>query len=130
AQQSIRIHPDKDFIEFDWFVGSIPIADKAGKEVIARFTTNIKSNHTFYTDANGRQILKRVVNYRPSWNYTVFEPVASNYYPVNSRIYIRDQSEDIQLTVLTDRSQGGSSIHDGQVELMLHRRLLHDDAFG
>ena len=29
------------------------------------------------------------------------------------------QDSDKQLTVLTDRSQGGSSIKDGQVELMV-----------
>ncbi|RWS22807.1 lysosomal alpha-mannosidase-like protein, partial [Leptotrombidium deliense] len=28
------------------------------------------------------------------------------------------------------RSQGGSSINDGAFELMVHRRLLYDDAFG
>lgn len=35
-----------------------------------------------------------------------------------------------ELTVLTDRAQGGTSMNSGQVELMVHRRLLHDDAFG
>ncbi len=29
-----------------------------------------------------------------------------------------------------DRSEGGSSIHDGSIELMVHRRTLHDDAQG
>ncbi len=29
-----------------------------------------------------------------------------------------------------DRSEGGSSIHDGSVEIMLHRRILHDDGLG
>src|SRR5699024_2148108 len=36
----------------------------------------------------------------------------------------------LQLTVLTDRSQGGTSPRDGVIELMVHRRLLHDDAKG
>merc|ERR1712080_762476 len=35
-----------------------------------------------------------------------------------------------QLTIMTDRSQGGGSIHNGQVEIMLHRRLLKDDQLG
>ena len=30
----------------------------------------------------------------------------------------------MQLTVLTDRSQGGASIHDGQIELMVCSLLL------
>ena len=32
--------------------------------------------------------------------------------------------------MVTDRAQGGSSLRDGQIEAMIHRRLLHDDAFG
>jgi lysosomal alpha-mannosidase len=31
---------------------------------------------------------------------------------------------------MTDRSLGGSSIKDGSLELMVHRRLLHDDKRG
>ena len=132
VQQSIRIHPKKNFIEFDWFVGSIPVEDGVGKEVVARYSTSLITRGAFYTDANGRQILKRIRNYRPSWNYTVFEPVAGNYYPVNSRLFLRDleQASQLQMTLLTDRTQGGGSLRDGQLELMLHRRLLHDDAFG
>ncbi len=38
--------------------------------------------------------------------------------------------KDVQFTVLTDRSQGGASIADGQVELMVHRRTLNDDSLG
>lgn len=36
----------------------------------------------------------------------------------------------MQLTVLTDRSEGGSSLKDGSLELMVHRRLLVDDERG
>ncbi|CAF1151796.1 unnamed protein product [Adineta steineri] len=82
----------------------------------------------YYTDANGREVLERKRNYRPTWNYTVVEPVSGNYYPVNSRIWIKDQ--DQQFTILTDRTQGGASIVDGSVELMIHRRLLYDDRLG
>ncbi|PIA48794.1 hypothetical protein AQUCO_01300017v1 [Aquilegia coerulea] len=35
-----------------------------------------------------------------------------------------------ELSVLVDRSVGGSSLADGQMELMLHRRLLFDDSKG
>uniref|UniRef100_A0A674B8A5 Alpha-mannosidase n=1 Tax=Salmo trutta TaxID=8032 RepID=A0A674B8A5_SALTR len=40
------------------------------------------------------------------------------------------QDDQDQLTVVTDRSQGGGSIQDGSLEIMLHRRLLYDDVRG
>ena len=103
--QVIRVNTKQDFIEFDFIVGPLPVDDKIGKEVISRFNTNLTTNSVFYTDANGRQLLKRVRNWRPTWNLTVTEPVSGNYYPVNSRIAIRDEKQDIQLSVLNDRSQ-------------------------
>ena len=101
------------------------IADKVGKEVVVRYSTIIASNRTFYTDSNGRQILTRLWVYRPSWKYTMFEPISVNYYPVNSRIFVRDQSRDVQMTVLNDRSQGGTSPEDGQIELGAGDSVIH-----
>ena len=43
------------------------------------------------------------------------EPIAGNYYPVNTRATIVDSTKGMQLTVLTDRSQGAASLGDGQV---------------
>ena len=126
--QVIRLYTGQRHAEFEYTVGPIPIADKWGKEVIARFDTDIKSNQLFYTDANGREMQERKFNYRPTWKLDNKEPVAGNYYPVNSRLYIKDA--DKQLTVLTDRSLGGASLKDGSMEIMLHRRLLVDDKRG
>ena len=36
----------------------------------------------------------------------------------------QDGDSKAQLTILTDRSQGGASIHDGEVELMVMSLLL------
>jgi len=36
----------------------------------------------------------------------------------------------MQLTVMNDRSQGGSVLTNGSVELMQNRRLHHDDQRG
>ena len=35
-------------------------SDGKGKEVITKYSTGLQSNGVFYTDANGREILKRV----------------------------------------------------------------------
>ncbi|XP_072104661.1 lysosomal alpha-mannosidase [Mobula birostris] len=128
CSQVVRLYKNQKFLELEWTVGPIPVQDLLGKEVISRFDTPLKTGGTFYTDSNGREILKRRRDYRPTWRLNQTEPVAGNYYPVNSRIYVEDGK--IQLTVLTDRSQGGSSITDGSLELMVHRRLLQDDHRG
>ncbi|XP_057312440.1 lysosomal alpha-mannosidase-like isoform X2 [Hydractinia symbiolongicarpus] len=126
--QVIRLYRNVPYAEFEHTVGPIPIKDGLGKEIITRFDTNIESGGLFYTDANGREMKERKRDYRATWKLNITEPVSENYYPINSRIYIKDSSA--QLTVMSDRSQGGSSIRDGQIEIMLHRRLLVDDFLG
>ncbi|XP_068670671.1 lysosomal alpha-mannosidase-like isoform X1 [Montipora foliosa] len=126
--QVVRVYTGQRHAEFEYTVGPIPIADNWGKEIISRFDTDIQSNQVFFTDANGREMQQRKVNYRPTWKLNVTEPVAGNYYPVNSRMYIKDSNK--QLTILTDRSLGGSSLTSGSMEIMLHRRLLVDDKRG
>ncbi|XP_037040043.1 lysosomal alpha-mannosidase isoform X1 [Bradysia coprophila] len=126
--QVVRIYKDDNFAEFEWLVGEIPITDGMGKEIVARFQTDINSAGEFFTDSNGREMLKRVRNHRDTWKVNLLEQIAGNYYPVTTKIAIEDRNE--RLAILTDRSQGGTSLMDGSVDLMIHRRLLHDDAFG
>jgi hypothetical protein len=102
-----------------------------GKEVIVKYTSGIKSAGTWYTDSNGKEMVKRVYNKRgPSYPepYKISEPVAGNYYPVNALMSLDDGKNE--LTVLTDVSQGGASLADGELEFMLHRRVLQDDSRG
>ncbi|GIY01663.1 lysosomal alpha-mannosidase, partial [Caerostris darwini] len=128
--QVIRLYKNSENVELKWIVGPIPVQDEVGKEIITRFDTDLNTSPIFFTDSNGREVLKRKINFRPTWKLNVTEPVSGNYYPVNSRIYVQDTKRRVQFTVLNDRSQGGSSIKNGSIELMVHRRLLHDDAFG
>ncbi|XP_055295901.1 lysosomal alpha-mannosidase-like isoform X2 [Sitodiplosis mosellana] len=126
--QVVRIYKNENYAEFQWLVGPIPVADKIGREIITRFDTDIQSNGIFHTDSNGREMLKRVRDQRPTWNLTLWEKIAGNYYPITSKIAIEDNTR--RFAILNDRAQGGSSLADGSIELMVHRRLLHDDAFG
>ena len=50
--------------------------------------------------------------------------------PVNCRITTTDPASQATLSVSVDRSQGGASMVDGSVELMVHRRLQMDDRRG
>jgi lysosomal alpha-mannosidase len=103
TSQEISLYDGGETVEVEWTVGPIPINDHIGKEIILRYDTDIQSQSKFYTDANGREVLERTRDHRPTWNYTVVEPVSGNYYPINSRIWIKDQ--DRQLTVLTGKNK-------------------------
>ncbi|PPS19004.1 hypothetical protein GOBAR_AA01555 [Gossypium barbadense] len=126
--QITRVYKGKEHAEFEFIVGPIPISDGIGKEVVTKILTHMKTSKTFYTDSSGRDFLERIRNYRKDWNLDVNQPVAGNYYPINLGMYVKD--DDKELSVLVDRSMGGASIKDGELELMLHRRLLHDDGRG
>ncbi len=103
ASEEVNIFNGISTVEFEWTIGPIPIDDKIGKEIILRYDTDIESASKFYTDANGREVLERIRDFRPTWNYTTFENVSGNYYPVNSRIWIKDQQR--QLTLLTGKTE-------------------------
>ncbi|KAL4583070.1 hypothetical protein LXL04_007634 [Taraxacum kok-saghyz] len=126
--QVTRVYKEKEHAEVEFTIGPIPIDDGVGKEVTTQITTALKTNKTFYTDSNGRDFIKRVCDFRTDWELQVNEPVAGNYYPINLGAYVEDGS--MELSVLVDRPVGGSSLADGQIELMLHRRLLYDDVKG
>lgn len=117
--QVIRVYRDERHVEFEWLCGGIPIADGVGKEIVTRFQTDLRTAGTFFTDSNGREMLRRQRNVRDTWNVTIVEPAAGNYYPVTARIAIEDESR--RLAVLNDRSQGGSSLVDGAIDIMVFR---------
>jgi lysosomal alpha-mannosidase len=97
-------------------------SDNVGKEVISRFSSDLPSHGLFYTDSNGREMLERKRNFRPTWSVDIQEPVSANYYPVTSRITLR--AGDTEFSILTDRAQGGTSLHDGELELMVSALVL------
>lgn len=128
-EQVTRVTKGLPYIEVEYTVGPIPISDGRGKEIVSRLSAPaIHSMGRFYTDSNGRHFQSRRRNYRPSWNVQLQEPIAGNYFPVNTAIYIEDVNAS--LAVLVDRSQGGSSLSDGSIELMVQRRTLADDSRG
>lgn len=93
-------------------------SDWTGLEVVSKYLTDIASNKTFYTDSNGRRWMKRIRDYRKYWNLsTSTETVSRNYYPLTSAICLRDSSR--QATLLIDRPEGGTSMRDGEIEIMV-----------
>ncbi|KAL5564813.1 hypothetical protein UlMin_027977 [Ulmus minor] len=104
--QITRVYKGKEHAEFEFTIGPIPIDDGIGKEIVTKITSSLNNNKKFYTDSNGRDFIERI----------------------NLGIYMKDK--DTELSVLVDRAVGGSSIVDGELELMLHRRLIKDDDRG
>lgn len=87
-------------------------------EVVLRTTTTLQNNRTLFTDDNGYQMMRRP--YREFVNNTL----ARNYYPVVRAAYIED--EQSRLVLVSDRAHGVSSQGNGQIEVMLHRRLWNN----
>lgn len=134
--QIIRLKQDSDVLESEYVVGPIPDNDRKGREVVVQYDTNVDNQGVFFTDSNGRRFMERKRSYRPTWDYKDYEPIAGNYYPINSAIFIKDNdvasnnSDKVSLAILTDRSLGGGSIYDGELEIMVHRRTKADDGRG
>ena len=119
--------PGANTLEWEVQLHAIPVSrtsTNTGKEVVANWDlVNFASANTFYTDSNGLEMQKRILNERPDFTLETHEFASSNYYPINSAIAIRDTSSGMQLTVMNDRSQAGSVLADGSVELLQNRRL-------
>ncbi|CAG4969461.1 unnamed protein product [Colias eurytheme] len=124
----LRLYQDNPVVEVDWVIGPVPDDDELGKEVFIRYTTDLENGGVFYTDANGRQTMKRIRNRRPTYQPYNLNKVTGNFYPVTSKIYIEDTKKNIRFSIFNDRSQAGASLLDGALDLMVQRRLFTDDA--
>lgn len=106
TRASLRFRTYKDWPVTEWDVILYGIPDDGqGKEVVVTwYTPDIDSKETFYTDSNGLEMQKRVLNERPTYDLETDEKISSNFYPINSAIAIVDEDKDLQLTVMNDRA--------------------------
>lgn len=126
----IHSQPEKG-LEIETFL--YPVKDFAnGKEIVLSIRSqNINNqNGIFYTDGNGYFMQKRE-NFKRE-DYVPFEEngVETNYYPITSNAYIEDTETGQRLSIVTDRGQGFTSINPGELEVMIHRVTVRDDAKG
>lgn len=127
--QAFRLWPNSGTVEVEWTVGPIGMTDHLNKDVIARYNvTGWDTNASWQTDSNCREMQPRVRNVRPTYKSTTYNPISANYYPVGCAIRMKDSSSRYSLTVVNDRAQGGGSITDASLELMVHRRLCFPGA--
>lgn len=109
---------------------SYSLSEQQGVEVAARYRFQpFEHDGTFYTDTNGRGSIKRVRDYRPSWNVSIEEREAGNYYPLTSKISIKSIRNDMDITIFTDRSLGGTSSNKSEIELMVSYYYFFNNNF-
>lgn len=109
----IRAFEKSPMIEFDVYLNPIPADEDGfgGKEVTVNFQAyNFTHNGKFYTDSNGLEMQERIKDFRQGWDLQTNQSVSANYYPVNQAIAIVDEGLKLRMTVMNDRSQGGSVI--------------------
>ncbi|XP_023375070.1 epididymis-specific alpha-mannosidase isoform X1 [Otolemur garnettii] len=101
-------------IEQEYQVGPLEL----NREAVLRTSTDLDSQQVLYTDNNGYQMQRRP--YRAYTNNSI----ARNYYPMVQSAFIEDSRS--RLVLLSERAHGISSQGNGQVEVMLHRRLWNN----
>ncbi|CAG2111867.1 unnamed protein product, partial [Medioppia subpectinata] len=89
--QTVRTYEDRDYIEFDWTVGPIPMADKIGKEIVTRFESDLQTDGVYYTDSNGRQTIRR--KYNPNIKGCTNSVITANWFPIYSHASIKDENQ-------------------------------------
>lgn len=86
---------DLPLLKVDVELFGIPQVTGLGHEVTVNFHSTIENDGVFYTDSNGLEMQKRVLNYRPSWDLQTKAGglnITANFYPVNTAIAIVDES--------------------------------------
>lgn len=91
-------------------------------EIFLSIQTDISNGNPLelFVDNNGFQFSHRTVN--------LSRRIESNVYPMTSMVFIEDDKS--RMTIATDHSQGVTSLQEGQVVIMLDRRVLYDDGRG
>jgi hypothetical protein len=148
----ISIYPSPFIIKVDSIIK--PIYSQNNKNFVLQLQSNILNNITFinstnrtysefWTDSNGIRMKRRISDYR-SYQYNFNDIISSNFYPVTTKISIREKSNktytnnqksylttnDKQITIFTDRPQSGTSIKEGEIILLILRSSLSDDCRG
>lgn len=98
----------------------VDIRDHVNKELALRIRTDIDSRGTFFTDLNGFQVQPR--------RYLKKLPLQANFYPMPVMAYVQDARS--RLSLLAAQALGVSSLQDGQLDVILDRRLMQDDNRG
>ena len=78
--QVVRLWAGAHSADVESTVGPIPRGPAPqGKEVVSRFATPLATGAKWATDSNVRDMMMRQRDFRPTWDYQLYEPIAGNY---------------------------------------------------
>uniref|UniRef100_A0A8C9NUW4 mannosyl-oligosaccharide 1,3-1,6-alpha-mannosidase n=1 Tax=Serinus canaria TaxID=9135 RepID=A0A8C9NUW4_SERCA len=98
----------------------VDIRGEYNRELAMRISSDINSQNRFYSDLNGYQIQPRLTMSKL--------PLQANIYPMTTMAYIQDVG--VRLTLHSAQSLGVASLKNGQLEVIMDRRLMQDDNRG
>ena len=116
-----KIGPIEEQIEMSVDVEVGPIIHTNSEVAIRIQSSIVNENGHFYTDEGGFQHRVRIFN--ANKDKDTLNNIASNFFPIVSSAYIRDENGVNQLTIFTQHSHGFTSSKTGEMEIMLHRRI-------
>ena len=92
------------------------------EDICMSITTDINNGNSpkIFTDNNGFQYSYRTVNFS--------RRIESNVFPMTSMAFIEDDRN--RLTIVTDHAQGVTSLQEGQLVILLDRRVARDGGRG
>jgi hypothetical protein len=134
--QATRLWAGHGHAEVEWTVGPVDVSDGESHEVVTRYDSGLATSGLWTTDSNCRESQVRQRGVRANWpTFAPSEPVTSNYFPCNCLIKTTSLGggpggANVTVAVAVDRSEGSTSLTNGQLELMVHRRMTHDDGRG
>lgn len=88
----------EELVQFNVEINSIDVSDDTPKDITVNWKMydGFDPKGEFYTDSNGLEMIKRVVEKRnfdaDVKNFSLQSPVPRNYYPVASAISMRDKN--------------------------------------
>ncbi|XP_078455635.1 epididymis-specific alpha-mannosidase isoform X1 [Lampetra planeri] len=92
------------------------------REAVLRTSTGLRTGRVLHTDNNGFQMQRRLYRKFPK------NELPRNYYPLVRTAFIEEVMEHgMRLTVHSERSHGVASLHDGEMEVMVHRRMWNNE---
>uniref|UniRef100_UPI00358E0F9A alpha-mannosidase 2x n=2 Tax=Myxine glutinosa TaxID=7769 RepID=UPI00358E0F9A len=98
----------------------VDIRKEHNRELVMRTTSDLDNKGIFFTDLNGFQMQRRKL-----WKKL---PLQANFYPFPTMAFLQDSHT--RLSLLSSQALGIGSLKNGQLEVVLDRRLMQDDNRG